>query len=248
VNQSPQPFIILASASPRRQELLKAVGLSFIVLPPSNGNGIDETPLSNETPAALVQRLSRLKAKAIADRLTSPNPVGLTNLPAGQDMPTPPWLIIAADTVVVLEGRILGKPTDAAEARYMLTQLRRQAHAVFTGLTVAYRRSQQWRFITRLHQSTVWMRPYSDAEIEMYIASGDPLDKAGAYAIQHQTFEPVERLQGCFASVMGLPLGELAAAFTELGLSLPPIGPRCTAYNHYPCCQTPLSHIPTQYL
>jgi predicted house-cleaning NTP pyrophosphatase (Maf/HAM1 superfamily) len=91
--------------------------------------------------------------------------------------------------------------------------------------------------ITRLHQSNVWMRAYSDAEIEAYVASGDPLDKAGAYAIQHKIFAPVERLEGCFASVMGLPLGELAAALAELGLSSPEVAPRCNRYSTYPCCQ-----------
>jgi septum formation protein len=93
------------------------------------------------------------------------------------------------------------------------------------------------RFITRLHQSTVWMRPYSDAEIAAYVASGDPLDKAGAYGIQNKVFAPVERLEGCFASVMGLPLAELAAAFREIDLLLPEIGPLCTGYTGYPCCQ-----------
>ena len=94
------------------------------------------------------------------------------------------------------------------------------------------------RLITRLHQSRVWMRPYTDAEIEAYVASGDPLDKAGAYAIQHQSFAPVEKLEGCFASVMGLPLGELATVLNDIGLPLPDITPLCTQYSGYPCCQT----------
>ena len=81
------------------------------------------------------------------------------------------------------------------------------------------------------------MRAYSEAEIAAYVASGDPLDKAGAYGIQHKTFAPAERLEGCFASVMGLPLGELAAALAEIGLPAPPIGPLCAAYTGAPCCQ-----------
>lgn len=83
------------------------------------------------------------------------------------------------------------------------------------------------------------MRPYTDAEIDAYIASGDPLDKAGAYGIQNKTFAPVERLEGCFANVMGLPLGELAALLEELGLSLPEVAPRCSRYTGHPCCQQP---------
>ena len=81
------------------------------------------------------------------------------------------------------------------------------------------------------------MRAYSDAEIDAYVASGDPLDKAGAYAIQHKIFAPVERLEGCFASVMGLPLGELASILAGLGLSVPAVAPRCHRYSAYPCCQ-----------
>jgi septum formation protein len=119
----------------------------------------------------------------------------------------------------------------------MLQQLRRQSHQVYSGLTVALLSGQKGRFITRLQQSTVWMRPYTDAEIAAYVASGDPLDKAGAYGIQNKAFAPVGRLDGCFASVMGLPLGELAAAFREIDLSLPEVGPRCRSYTDYPCCQ-----------
>jgi septum formation protein len=136
-----------------------------------------------------------------------------------------------------LAGEILGKPGNTAEATQMLQQLRRQSHQVYSGLTVMLLSGQKSHFITRLHQSTVWMRPYSDAEIAAYVASGDSLDKAGAYGIQNKVFAPVERLDGCFASVMGLPLGELAAAFREIGLSLPEVGPLCTGCTGYPCCQ-----------
>jgi septum formation protein len=227
---------ILASNSPRRQELLKILGLSFIVLPPvtqlinERDAGVDETPLPGETPSTLVQRLSRLKAEAVAANLSSPAPM-LPISEIGQ------IIIIAADTEVALADKILGKPGNAAEAIQMLQLLRRQSHQVYSGLTVALLSGQKSRFITRLHQSTVWMRPYTNAEIAAYVASGDPLDKAGAYGIQNRAFAPVERLDGCFASVMGLPLGELAAAFREIGLLLPEIGLLCTGYTGYPCCQ-----------
>ena len=230
--------IILASNSPRRQELLKILGLSFIVVPPldlsaSRGDrGVDETPLLGETPSTLVQRLSRLKAEAVAANLTLLAPSLLISFDEASQV-----IIIAADTVVALANTILGKPANAAEATQMLQQLRQQSHQVYSGLTVTLLSGKKSLFITRLHQSTVWMRPYTDAEIAVYIASGDPLDKAGAYGIQNKTLAPVERLDGCFASVMGLPLAELAVAFKEIDLSLPEIGSLCTSYTGYPCCQ-----------
>lgn len=234
--------IILASGSPRRQELLKNLGLSFHVVTPAlpstttpDHTGVDETPLPGETPAALVQRLSHLKAETVAVHLDWLTP----SLSSYLDKPKGQLIIIAADTEVALGRRILGKPGSPAEATKMLRQLRRQSHHVYSGLTVALLSADRTgRFVTRLHRSTVWMRPYTDAEIAAYVASGDPLDKAGAYGIQNQTFAPVLRLEGCFASVMGLPLGELAAAFQELGLSLPNIAPHCHTYTGYPCCQT----------
>lgn len=237
---SPQ-LIILASGSPRRQELLKSLGLSFHVVMPAlpapaapGRTGVDETPLPDETPAALVQRLSRLKAETVATHLDWLAPSLSSYLAKTKDQ----LIIIAADTEVALGYQILGKPGSPAEAIAMLKQLRRQSHQVYSGLTVALLSAGRTsRFVTRLHQSTVWMRPYTDAEIAAYVASGDPLDKAGAYGIQNQTFAPVLRLEGCFASVMGLPLGELGAAFQGLGLSLPDIAPHCHTYTGYPCCQ-----------
>lgn len=232
VETSSKPFIILASTSPRRQELLKAIGLSFIVLPPA---GVDETPLPGEPPANLVQRLSLLKAQAVAASLRQLTPP-ITGSAAK-------IIIIAADTEVAFAGRILGKPGGPAAATAMLQELRGHCHQVYSGLTMAslpYNSVdplQEGIFITRLHQSQVWMRAYSDADIAAYVASGDPLDKAGAYAIQHEGFTPVERLEGCFASVMGLPLGELAAACQEIGLALPAINRLCAGYTGYPCCQ-----------
>lgn len=222
ITTSPQNhLIILASASPRRQELLQALGLPIKVITP--GHAVDETPLLDEAPAALVQRLSRLKAETVAESLSSP-----------KDRPV---IIIAADTVVALGEQILGKPANPTEAVAMLTQLRQQSHTVYSGLTVARLHGPKRTFITRLHQSAVWMRPYTNTEIAAYVASGDPLDKAGAYGIQHQTFNPVAHLEGCFASVMGLPLGELAIAFRQIGLSLPEISPLCARKFNYPCCQ-----------
>jgi MAF protein len=236
-------LIILASSSPRRQELLKVMGISFVVVPPVTPSGkkvnqrqmeVDETPLSGESPSALVQRLSRLKAESV---VTNSELLASARLPTTNEQENHNIFIIAADTVVVLGKQILGKPRQAAEAIFMLQQLRRQSHNVYTGLTVARLSGKTRNFITRLHQSTVWMRPYTDSEIAAYVTSGDPLDKAGAYGIQNRSFAPVARLEGCFASVMGLPLGELNVAFKELGLSLPESTSRCSLSTGHPCCQ-----------
>lgn len=238
--------LILASGSPRRRELIQLLGLPFTVIRPQqpapDGPGwveIDETPQPQEAPAALVQRLSRLKAEAVA-----------THLPHLVDGTPPPQpLILAADTTVVLRNEILNKPANPAEARQMLRHLRRESHLVYTGYTLAVPAQtaallpqltaapSESLFLTRLHCSEVWMRPYTDDEIEAYIASGSPLDKAGAYGIQDESFAPVARLVGCFASVMGLPIGDVAATLTSLGLSLPAIGPLCHHFTGAECCQ-----------
>lgn len=236
-----KPLIILASSSPRRQELLKSLGLIFYTITPTVASpeppgytGVDETPLPDETPAALVQRLSRLKAETVATHLDWLLPTLSKRVTETKY----PLIIIAADTEVALDNQILGKPGNPAKAADMLKQLRkRRSHYVYSGLTVAKLADETSRFVTRLHQSTVWMRPYTDAEIAAYVASGDPLDKAGAYAIQNQSFAPVARLEGCFASVMGLPLSELSEAFRELGLWLPEISHGCHQATGFPCCQ-----------
>jgi MAF protein len=163
----------------------------------------------------------------------------LSTLPADEG---PQPVIIAADTDVALDDQILGKPATPAQAIQMLQALRGRPHDVYSGVTVAHHSgsfsTESVPLVTRLHHSRVWMRPYSDAEIEAYIATGAPLDKAGAYGIQDQPFAPVERLEGCFASVMGLPLGELTLALAEIGISLPSFNTACSRYSGYPCCQS----------
>lgn len=228
--------IILASTSPRRRELLEILGIPFMVVPPDDGaeeGGVDETPLPGEAPTALVQRLSRLKAETVVNHLVSLTPSDHNG--AIDDL----TIVIAADTIVVFEDKILGKPNDPVEAAEMLKLLRQQPHNVYSGFTVAYSSpgQQRWHYITRLHQSKVWIRPYSDRDIEAYVASGSPLDKAGAYGIQDQPFAPVARLEGCFANVMGLPLGELTEILSEIGLSLPEISRVCTQHTGVSCCQ-----------
>lgn len=179
---------VLASASPRRRELLLLLNLEFS----SISTDTDESRIPNESAPAMVERLSHLKADTAHQRF-------------------PGALIIAADTDVELDGAILGKPGDAEQARAMLESLRDRAHNVFTGLTIADGSARE----TELVHTRVFMRAYADAEIESYIASGDPFDKAAGYAVQHQNFRPVARVDGCFANVMGLPLCRLYHALAR---------------------------------
>ncbi len=189
--------LILASSSPRRQALLGQLGLRFEVIKPA----IDESRLPGEGLEAYVIRLSREKARAVAERLES-----------GEA------LILAADTIVIdHEGALLGKPVDAADARRMLRHLRNREHQVVTAFTLRGR-SEDPPAITRRAATSVRMRDYGDAEIEAYIASGDPFDKAGAYAIQNARFHPVERIEGSYSNVVGLPLEQVKAALSRWGL------------------------------
>jgi MAF protein len=176
---------------------------------------VDEESEEGESPQDMVCRLSLAKAKAVA-------------------LSYPEGLIVAADTIVVLNGETLGKPADEAEAVAMLRRLRGRKHNVLSGVTVYHPASG--RAITELAESAVWMRAYADEEMAHYAASGDPLDKAGAYAIQHRHFSPVERIEGCYTSVMGLPLCHLATALAQLGMMLPVDVPQaCQAFTGYRC-------------
>jgi septum formation protein len=220
--------IILASASPRRRELFELFGLPFIV----RSAAIDETPRPNETPDVLVARLSATKAAAVARAvLTARSEPGEASAEVlGGE------LVVAADTVVVLDDEILGKPRDAAHARQMLQRLRSRAHAVHSGVTVV--EANSGRAAIHLSTTEVWMRGYGDAEIEAYVASGDPMDKAGAYAIQHPGFRPVARIEGCFTGVVGLPLGALADGLAHFGLTLPvDVATVCRGWTGHPCCR-----------
>ncbi len=189
--------ILLASQSPRRRELLALLGIPFEVSAPD----VVETPQANETPAGLVARLSQAKAHAACSE------------PSAQP---PDAIVVACDTVVVLDGELLGKPRDAAEATAILRRLRQQpSHAVYSAVTLLHPATD--RTLTDVAKTQPTMRPYTDAEIAAYVASGDPLDKAGAYAIQHPGFHPVAALQGCYANVMGLPLCHLTRCLRALG-------------------------------
>jgi septum formation protein len=171
--------IVLASASPRRAELLRAAGFDFVVDPAD----VDESVRPGETPEAHVRRLAREKADAGAVR-------------------HPGRAVIGADTVVVVDGRILGKPRDAADARGMLEALSGRTHHVFTGVAVA----RDGALRDAVDVSAVTMARLSPEEIDEYVASGEPRDKAGAYAIQGRAARFVERLEGSYSGVVGLPV------------------------------------------
>jgi septum formation protein len=175
---------------------------------------VDETPLPGERPDALACRLCHAKAAAVATR-------------------HPGATILAADTMVALDDMLLGKPADEFEAAAMLRLLRGRTHQVYTAVCVVYDGS----LAARLSVSEVIMRPYSDAEIATYIATGDPLDKAGAYAIQHPLFAPVAAWTGCYTAIMGLPLRLVGEMLKELGLSASiPITTACGRLNVGKCC------------
>ena len=195
--------LILASSSPRRRELLAKLNLQFEVIKPE----IDESLGDGELLVDYVRRLSREKAEAVARTLDNSSALILAA----------DTIVIAADTIGVDEaGDLLGKPTDAADARRMLRRLRGRAHDVITAFTL-HRHGAGATVITRQERTVVHMRHFSDAEIDAYIETGDPLDKAGSYAIQNEAFHPVERIEGSYSNVVGLPLEALKTALGEIG-------------------------------
>ena len=210
------PQIVLASASQRRQQFLRDLGLTFTSL----ATDIDETPLSGEAPDAMTLRLAVAKAEVAASRLAALDGV---------------QLVIASDTTVAMDGVIYGKPEDAADAIRMLRDLRGRSHQVMSALCVL--RLPDGERHTSVHWTDVAMRDYTDEEILAYVASGDPMDKAGAYGIQTAPFRPVSELRGCFASVMGLPLADLRDLLASFGVpihaSVPAI---CSRYGAQECC------------
>ena len=208
------PTILLASSSPRRRELIKLFGLPI----ETTSADIDETPLDRESAADMAVRLSQAKAAAVSAFIPHPAPV----------------ILLASDTTVSLAGEPLGKPIDAADARSMLTRLRDRVHQVYTAITLMDLQTD--RQIIDLAASDVRMRDYPDEELDAYIASGDPFDKAGAYAIQHSGFHPAENFAHCFANVMGLPLCHVARSLRKLGIEpLNDVPEACQAYLNYAC-------------
>ena len=187
--------LVLASGSPRRRELIRALDHPVEVIRPAEEE--DSQPLRGETPQEFVARLALHKAHQVA-------PVASKAV------------VIAADTAVVLDGDVLGKPASTAEATQMLERLRGRPHMVVTGVTALDTTSKSQLSVAV--SSDVVMRRYSAEEMAAYVASGDPFDKAGGYAVQNETFHPAERVQGCYPNVVGLPLCELIRLLEELGV------------------------------
>ncbi len=210
--------LILGSQSPRRRELLERMGLKFRVLTAD----IDETKYETEDPEASVRRICQAKAAAVAERLKREN---------SQFSALHSQLVLASDTIVVQDGRILGKPHDAAEAKAMLRALSGREHAVYTAFTLlpvgASDRGQSSPAapapFTHCEKTLVKFRDLTEAEIDAYTASGEPMDKAGAYGIQGLGAMLVAGIRGDFFTVMGLPVCALTLALKRYGLD--PLSP-----------------------
>lgn len=183
--------LYLASQSPRRRQMMQWLDVSCEL----TAVELDETPHPGESPSNLAARLARAKALAAARALGSG------------------W-VLAADTVVDLDGVSLGKPADEAEAWDMLCALRGREHQVHTAVALA---APDGTLAVRRVTTRVHMRAYTEAEMRAYIATADPLDKAGAYAIQHRGFHPVDRIEVCYANVVGLPFGVVAKLLRDAG-------------------------------
>lgn len=192
-----KPHLLLASQSPRRRQLIQLVGFPFTAITAD----VNESSVIVPDPALNAIQTAELKAQAIAAQHKS------------QPDAT---IIVAADTIVALGQQMLGKPTDSANAFQMLSALRGRTHAVHTGVVLL--EVDSGRVVKGVHTAVVTMRSYSDEEIATYIATGDPLDKAGAYAIQHPQFQPVSHLEGCYLGVMGLSICHLIGLLTQLGI------------------------------
>ena len=184
--------IVLASQSPRRRELLSLIGIPHEVRPAD----LDESLLPGESPTEHAERLARSKAETIAARERGA-------------------VVIGSDTIVVLDGDVLGKPRDAAEAAAMLRRLSGRTHTVHTAVAVA----RDGRIVSGVESVEVTFRPLNDAQIEAYIATGEPMDKAGAYGIQGYGAVMVERVHGDYFAVMGLALGRLVNLLEAVGIS-----------------------------
>jgi septum formation protein len=190
-------MLILASASPRRRELLTQAALSFTV----DSADLNEDRLPDEAAAAYVQRLAVEKAQAIWNRRRE------------EDTADDPLIVLGADTAVVSEGNILGKPAHGADARRMLQLLSGRTHAVLTGLAAVTRRG----VVSDVEVTQVTFNVLQDAEIDAYVATGEPLDKAGAYAIQGYAARWIPRIEGCYFNVVGLPISRTIALLAEAG-------------------------------
>jgi septum formation protein len=178
-------MLVLASQSPRRSEILRQAGISFTV----RAAAVDETPLPGEPPARYVQRLAERKASAIES--------------------SPGEVVLAADTTVVIGSEMLGKPADMADARRMIVMLEGRRHLVMTGICLRHGAET----VVDYAVTDVWFAPMSASEIDAYVSSGEPMDKAGAYAIQGLASKYIEKIAGCYFNVVGLPIALVYSSY-----------------------------------
>ena len=192
--------VVLASSSARRRKLIEFLGIPVQFVVPEYD---EEPPFEGENPGSYAERMA--ESKVLTSSVVQRNGT----------------IIIGSDTVVSIGNMILGKPRDTSHAEYMLRLLRNGNHVIHTALSILWKGQHQLtstRVLTKIN-----MRNYSDFEMSQYIASGDPMDKAGGYAVQNKQFHPVERLNGCYTSAIGLPLCSLTEMLTNIGLSFPDI-------------------------
>lgn len=188
-------MLVLASASPRRQELLRSAGIAFTIQPAD----IPEEPLVGETPRIFAERLAREKAMAVLDR-------------------RPKDFVLGADTIVIVDQQIFGKPRDSDDAIRMLKMLSGRSHEVVTGVCLAGS-AQGRRVDVRSETTMVTMTELTDDEIRSYVATGEPMDKAGAYAIQGKASRWISRIEGDYFNVVGLPVSLVFRMLREHGLA-----------------------------
>lgn len=190
--------VVLASASPRRKELLEQAGISFEILP-----AVGEEKITKENPAEVVMELALEKAKEVAGKL------------AAEEL-----LVLGADTVVAYGGAILGKPRDEADAVRMLSALSGSTHSVFTGTALICRTKGTERSLNFYEETRVTMYPMSPEEIQSYVRSGEPMDKAGAYGIQGRCAVFIEKIAGDYNNVVGLPIARIYQEMKKLGIAI----------------------------
>ncbi|WP_256756743.1 nucleoside triphosphate pyrophosphatase [Cohnella sp. WQ 127256] len=195
------PKLILASASPRRQQLISLLGLPVDILP----SQVDEDTPDDWSPAQIVEGLSLRKALAVKEKLTNPSDESS--------------IIVGSDTIVVLKGDVMGKPRDEEDAIRMLSLLSGETHEVYTGVTCV--RVSDSKMITSHRVTKVKMRKCSEQQISRYVATGEPMDKAGAYGIQEIGSLLVESIEGCYFNVVGLPVSLLAVQLEQFDIVVP---------------------------
>jgi septum formation protein len=216
-----ESMLVLASASPRRRELLTQAGFSFVVHPAD----IPENVLPGESPEAYVTRLAREKAQAVFAELSTKSDLDKPQMPGAQGLnsetwestvldrrPVPDLVVLGADTTVTLDDHILGKPENPADAARMLRLLSGRTHRVITGVAVVTATATQ----SAAEVTAVRFLPISDEEITAYVATGEPMDKAGAYAIQGRAARWIPRIEGCYFNVVGLPIARVSSLLKSL--------------------------------